>query len=140
MKKNFFLVMLLISTLCGSAFAREKQIIRQGQYVFEDGKIILLTSILQRFDHPLVPRIQPLANIGLASSTITAIFQNAAGKWQVHYRVETEKTSYDVIFQLAVGDEWQLYTVSPQNTCQGSTPLVLKVISISNTGIEVEVK
>ena len=139
MKKTilFALVFVLLSA---AAFAKEKQIIRHGQYVFEDGKIIMLTSMLQRYDHPLSPRIQPLANIGLASCTLTAIFQNAAGKWQVNYRVESEKSSYDVVFQLAAGDEWQLYTVSPQNSYQGSTPLVLNVVSISNTGIEVELK
>ncbi len=144
MKKVILIAIFLQSLICLSAWAKDKQVMRQGQYVYEDGKIIMLTSALQRYDHPISPRIMPLANIGLSNCMITAIAQNAAGKWQVTYRVtpasEKEQSSYDVFFQLAPGDEWVLYTLSPQNVYQPATPLVLKVNSIKNNFIEVEVK
>ena len=137
MKSILLLVLLFLGF---SAFARDTQTIRAGQYVLEDGKLIMLTSTMQRYDHPLASRVQPLANLGTVNSFITAICQNAAGKWQVTYRVEAEKGAFDVLFQLSAGDEWILYAVNPQFSVQPSLPLTLRVVSISANAVEVEIK
>ena len=81
---------------------------------------------------PPAPRVQPLAQIGPALSCITSTTTNAAGKWQVNFRVEAEAGIFDVAFQLAPGDEW-----NPQSAGQPGTPLVLKVVSIKNNELEV---
>lgn len=138
MKKLVFLLAVLFLPLLASAKGR--QVIRPGQYVFEEGTLHMRTAPLVRYEYPLAPAVHPLANLGPAATCyITAITTNAAGKWQVTYHVETEKFSFDVFFQLAPGDTWQLYTVRPANTIAPGEPLALKVISIANNEIEVSV-
>ena len=117
--------------------AKDAQKIVPGQYVIEDGILYMRTTPLLRYDHPYAPRVQPLAHIGIAPSCITSITTNAAGKWQVNFRVEAETGSFDVAFQLAPGDEWQLFAVDPQTAGQPGSPLVLKVVSIKNNELEV---
>ena len=140
MKKIFFILTIFLLTI-QITFAKENQKISQGQYVFEDGKFVMLSTNGQgrRYDHPIALRVQPLSTLGITTSYITSIMISAAGKWIVTFRVEAENHPFDVTFQLANGDIWTLYTVNPMNSMQPSNPLNLKVISISNNCIEVKV-
>ena len=136
--KHFFVLTLMLAIAIPLA-AKGSQKITPGQYVYEDGKLYMRTTQLVKFDHPYAPRVQPLAHIGLATCCITSIMTNAAGKWQVTFRVEAESGSYDVAFQLSPGDEWLLYAVDPLIMGQPGQPLVLKVVSIKNNEVEVTV-
>mgnify|MGYP007069863196 CR=1 FL=1 len=138
-RSRFFLSFALLLFLAFPSFAKDEQSIGLGQYVLEDETLHLLTTPISRYDHPLAPRIQPIANLGNAKSYITSISTSAAGKWQVVFSVFTESANFDVTFQLASGDEWKLYAVSPQDTLQIGKEIVLKVISISNNQIKVKI-
>lgn len=135
--KSFLAAAVFVLCFALPLAAKGAQKIVPGQYVIEDGILYMRTTPLLRYDHPYAPRVQPLAHIGIAPSCITSITTNAAGKWQVNFRVEAETGSFDVAFQLAPGDEWQLFAVDPQTAGQPGTPLVLKVVSIKNNELEV---
>ena len=121
-------------------FARDTKTIRAGQYVIENGEIFMISSAVSRYDHPTAARLQPLAHLGITQSFITGITQNASGKWQVVWRVEGEKGAYDVLFQLSVGDDWVLYSVSPQSSYAKADCVVFRVVSISDNAVEVEMR
>ncbi len=119
-------------------FAKETHKIGLGQYLFVNKTLERVSAPVMRFvQNPLAPRVQPLAHIGLAQCIITSITTNAAGKWEVCWLVVEENNKYEVRFQLAVGDVWQLFLVDPQRSIGPSIPIELKVVSIKNNEIEV---
>ncbi len=47
--------------------AKGRQVIRPGQYVFEEGTLHMRTTPVTRYEYPLAPAVQPLANLGPAT-------------------------------------------------------------------------
>ena len=139
MKKLCFVLFFIFSVL--PIFSKSKQKIVPGQYVYADGELYLRKTILPRYDkYPIAPLLQPIANLGLTNSFITAITSNAAGKWQVVFRVESDKGAYDVLYQIAEGDIWTLYLVNPQFQMAPASEIHLKVNKIKNNEVEVEIQ
>ena len=137
---KFFFLSVLFFLIATFSFARDTKTLRVGQYVIESDEIFMISSTLSRYDHPTAERLQPLSHLGLSQSFITAITQNAAGKWQVVWRVEGEKGAYDVLFQLSVGDDWHLFAVSPQSSYANAREVVFRVVSLSDNAVEVELR